>query len=796
MTFRNAKLRLRLEHAGTCVRECLADEMPGEALVGRADDCFWKVPESDKSVSSHHAVIRRRHGAWVLRDTDSRNGVYFRGRAVAERRLSAGDVLSLGESRIVVEDASRQEGAPVAEHHVLEQLSGEGKSATIPLEKDVTRVGSGRECEIRIADSLVSHVHALFEVRADGYCYVKDNGSRNGIRVNGVRQTEEAALTGQMLKDGDVVSVAYVDFRFWDRHVRHVRAGLSRKLLVVVATLAIAIGGYFGVLSFFPTARDLRLKAESAAAAENFERADALLRDSAQARGAELDAVQRGDLAQRLKLWRTTAAGWASVRHELSSGNPDLWQANVKIAGLLGSDNENWSWNTENAVREMKCAKATHAVLSKYLTLVEKLGDAEADVTAFAALAADARRVVATADCEASYVVPLRARLADVAEELGATAEDADDLRGAFDGYGAVEKTDGTREAVERVLRRNHERIDARQARGRPTTQVVQRMGRRLLEPLVGLQTALRQYESNCLFIARLEFDRLRQNLDLPRPEACMGAASLTSRREDLMRENALLLKMSVQLKSYQAYLKSQGLLEGTPGNASLAEFFDAEKRASAIACDCLGAPPPSYSQKKAESAYDSLLGVNVFFAYLSALTDDFDASAFDDRFKPTLFVSADVFRSVEQFVRFCDPSSASAYGRQIRQVLARAETPDGGLAGEIAKMKGLLGRRDAVVKELKDIRARNAETRTGVLAGGIVVALAPTAQTPEDEKYRQELAADFARIRRRTADVLRRAEGKGPEIVREAEAEALRIGIPGDTLLKQPWADRTRTGK
>ena len=63
------------------------------------------------------------------------------------------------------------------------------------------------------------------------YCYVKDNSSRNGIKINGTRQNEEAALTGQMLKDGDIVSVAYVDFRFWDRNVQHVRANIAQKIL-------------------------------------------------------------------------------------------------------------------------------------------------------------------------------------------------------------------------------------------------------------------------------------------------------------------------------------------------------------------------------------------------------------------------------------------------------------------------------------------------------------------------------------------------------------------------------------
>ena len=793
MTFRSRPLRLRLEHAGTCVRECLASEMPEEALVGRAADCFWTVPDSDASVSSHHAVIRRRRGSWVLRDTDSRNGVYFRGLAVAERKLAVGDVISIGESRIVVEDATGRDGTPSEEFHALEQLSGEEKSTTTPLKKNVTRVGSGRECEIRIADSLVSHVHAVFEVRADGFCYVKDNASRNGIRVNGVRQTEEAALTGQMLKDGDVVSIAYVDFRFWDRHVRHVRAGLSRKLIVIVATLPIAMGGYFSALSFFPSARDLRLKAERIAATEDFERAEALLKDAVRARGAEQDASQRGELIRKLRSWRATAEGWASVRRALASEDKDLWQANARLAGLLGSDNENWSWNTESAMREMKCAKATHAVLSKYLALLERLGDAEADVSAFAGLAADARRVVALSGDAASFVDPLRARLGDLADELEATGRDADGLRRAFDAYVSVDRTDETRRTVERMLLRNAERVAARQKSGKPTTQAIRRMGRHLLEPLIGIQTALRQYEANCRLAANLSFDKLRSELDLPRPEACMAAASLTSRRGDLVGENARLLQMAIQLKSYLNYLNANGLFPGRLDNDALVELFDEGKRKRALDCDCLRRPPPSYSQKKAESDYDRLLGVHVFFGYLNAISEEFDTSAFDDRFKPFLFAAAEVFRSVGQFVDFCDASRPSAHAAQMKQVLAAGSDAHEGLNGAIAAMKSLLDRRDAVIREMRDVRVRSGATRTGVLAGGIAAALSPTNQTAAGEEFRRALAADVAKIRREASDVLHRADGKGPEVRQAAETEALRIGLPGDPLLKQPWADRTK---
>ena len=70
----------------------------------------------------------------------------------------------------------------------------------ISLAQEVTTVGRGDGCDVRLDDSSVSRLHAEL-VRRGPYVYVTDLGlSRNGTRVNG------RPVARRVLDDGDVLS--------------------------------------------------------------------------------------------------------------------------------------------------------------------------------------------------------------------------------------------------------------------------------------------------------------------------------------------------------------------------------------------------------------------------------------------------------------------------------------------------------------------------------------------------------------------------------------------------------------
>lgn len=76
-----------------------------------------------------------------------------------------------------------------------------GGGDPIPLLKKKLLVGRRESCDIvlRFANVSAHHCELYFE---DGYLYVRDLQSRNGVKINGMRQTEGR------LDPGDTVSVA------------------------------------------------------------------------------------------------------------------------------------------------------------------------------------------------------------------------------------------------------------------------------------------------------------------------------------------------------------------------------------------------------------------------------------------------------------------------------------------------------------------------------------------------------------------------------------------------------------
>jgi predicted component of type VI protein secretion system len=81
-------------------------------------------------------------------------------------------------------------------------------SGGLPIEvvKDMTLVGRGEECDVRLEHKSVSKIHCVL-VKTDGLMMVRDLGSTNGTRVNGTR------IRRGMLLPNDKISIANFHFR-------------------------------------------------------------------------------------------------------------------------------------------------------------------------------------------------------------------------------------------------------------------------------------------------------------------------------------------------------------------------------------------------------------------------------------------------------------------------------------------------------------------------------------------------------------------------------------------------------
>src|SRR5947207_1367662 len=81
------------------------------------------------------------------------------------------------------------------------ELSPVGGGDPIPLLKENLMVGRRESCDIVLRFNNISSNHCELSIN-NGYWYVKDLGSRNGIKVNDVRVTEK------VLEPGDKLSIA------------------------------------------------------------------------------------------------------------------------------------------------------------------------------------------------------------------------------------------------------------------------------------------------------------------------------------------------------------------------------------------------------------------------------------------------------------------------------------------------------------------------------------------------------------------------------------------------------------
>jgi pSer/pThr/pTyr-binding forkhead associated (FHA) protein len=89
------------------------------SAIGRTEENDIVI--DDESVSSSHATLLLKAGAWYVVDLRSANGTYVDGyRVAAERMLSAGSVLTIGQVKMIFMPASQGS----AEAHGTQPLSG------------------------------------------------------------------------------------------------------------------------------------------------------------------------------------------------------------------------------------------------------------------------------------------------------------------------------------------------------------------------------------------------------------------------------------------------------------------------------------------------------------------------------------------------------------------------------------------------------------------------------------------------------------------------------------------------
>ena len=89
---------------------------------------------------------------------------------------------------------------------VLMVIDGPSTGTTLPLSEPDVLVGRGEQCAIRIPDPHISRVHARFRF-AQGVWFIQDQGSRNGVYINGQRVQAMRLNPGDKIQLGQTIMV-------------------------------------------------------------------------------------------------------------------------------------------------------------------------------------------------------------------------------------------------------------------------------------------------------------------------------------------------------------------------------------------------------------------------------------------------------------------------------------------------------------------------------------------------------------------------------------------------------------
>jgi len=188
----------------------------GDYSVGRAEDSTIRLTE--RNISRAHARISRDgEDEWHIEDSGSYTGSFVNGERVTGRRvLKHGDTIQLGDYRLELMDEDQQAvDAKALDQAVtaaqlpdrLVVVQGPNVGTIYPLLEHKLLIGRGEECQIALDDASVSRVHVEV-LRTEHGLMILDQGSSNGLRING------ADLPSAMLRSGDVVELGDVRLKF------------------------------------------------------------------------------------------------------------------------------------------------------------------------------------------------------------------------------------------------------------------------------------------------------------------------------------------------------------------------------------------------------------------------------------------------------------------------------------------------------------------------------------------------------------------------------------------------------
>lgn len=752
-------MKIFLEYAGTPLYELNTDDYTKEIIIGRAENCTWSLNGIDTSASAKHAVVSRRKNRFYITDLGSRNGIYCQNKRIKEKKLEMGDRINLGECVVVV-DVFEKRNRKAPGFHRLEFTSEKGRKRTVDLIKPQTVIGSQSDCDIVFPDQLVSSRHAELQQRNDGSCWIRDLGSRNGTSVNG---TELPPDGERMLKDNDNITIAYIDIRFLDAAMEHHESKIWTAVITLAVTVLIIMGGYIGYMKLSPNSNEILRMAVEEMNSGHLDAARKLIAEAAYVENADNTQYERAQLEKRITQWENIIRMWASVKADLCARQYD--RATQKLSSIDHDDLNAWTW-PDGAIEKRKAqtvkklldsSSSTSAALRGGIATVEDIEDFRRRLSA---------AITEAAKNNDDYLTQVIKDAKLLLKRIDKTLEEDKELQTvlallntASPDYSAII----TR--LEKISRESAGPVKARADKVLPAVLSLDRETRRMLVMVDK--------------VCDLDFPAVRDfKIDLPETIDYSSEKNIGNLKRSLIDTADRFKDTTLQLSLIHRALVEKGVDAGKPFPV-LEVFLDNGVMDQVYAFDCLDMPLPALSRETPCGKYDELLGIEFFYDYVSNIHSQIISLNIEELpFKPVLYRAKEAIRELERFIRFADRDENQWFNRgRFERYLAHCR-------------KILAERNEIVERQLK--RPSASGSREFLVSRGIAAYLAPEKKAAE---LNPELEKSFSAFKRELLTLNREYNIAMPEDALRIRNRIIKVGLPGDPILKRMWKQRPAAG-
>ena len=750
------KLQIALLYNGDIIFETSDIELLKEISIGRSSKCIWVIPAEDHLVSGVHAILNYCDGKVILKDNNSKNGTFYQSKKITKKIVAPGDEYLIGNCILKI---NVQENPQSAKPSSLVVVNSSHKGKRFLLEKNNTSLGSSTECTIIIADPLISSHHATILCNGTE-CWLQDNNSSNGTCVNNV------PLKGKnkrLLLDGDIISLSYIDLKFFDGAIEHSPVKIIRTTAVIILTILITLSCYWVYRNFSTQSDEYLELARAAAEREQFELALANVNKAKTCSNAKLYKTQIENISHSLELWKNTLEQWAKAKQLLSQGQ---WVEASHVLGRLESGGADlWAWNATTSIEAKQQMLIAKELLDYYFSGLNAINSASNSYQKFSVSEKMTEaRLLGYKKNAPQYLNLLLKEVHSVMQQ-----EVQNNL--------LVSEMQNILKMLD-IETDNYSVIISKLQRLQEGTEGYMKLRiQKCLIPLIALQKSNKQLRLQIVYVCNLKFDEAASvSLDLPSIEQCSADPHLASFRKRLEKQHLAVKSATLQLKILTSVLIKNNFSPAIDANAFWGDLLKPEVIRKVFSCDSLQHPLPTRGRNVPAGEYDRILGIEMFYDFLTALPEPYrpeDGEIFN--FVPEIVRIKKLLNELESFCSYMNIKHNSWLHR-------------GRLQGFYRRGQFILEQRKQIVSQLL---TNSGDLRTEIITMGMGLFLSSNNNYPSS--IVEKISLKMRALRSNLIPMNREYNDTSAERQIVIRDTILNKGLPGDPLVRRMWGFKHR---